>query len=156
MPTPFLVVAGFLCGSRTLLGSRLIGGFFLVRNILSGSCLALLGSGSILDGGLLRELFDCLATRRCCVAGLTLLSFRGANLYIRDPSFLFEGAKKRDISSTAGSTSTSQFSTTEAANVDSDTGNWVTQSQVGRNRVTELLTTLFPSLLSLLSVPPLW
>jgi hypothetical protein len=110
------------CGSRTLLGSRLLGAFFLVRSVLSDSCLALLGSGSLLDGGLLRGLFDCLATRRCCVVGLTLLSFRGGNLYIRDPSFSFEGAKKREISSTAGSTSTSQISTTEAANVDSDTG----------------------------------
>jgi hypothetical protein len=123
-----------LYGSRALLGSRLLGGFFLVRSVLSGSCLALLGSGSLLDGGLLRGLFDWLATRRCCVAGLTLLSFRGGNLYIQDPSFLFGGAKKREISSTAGSTSASQFSTNEATNIDSDTGNWVTQSQVGRNR----------------------
>jgi hypothetical protein len=64
LATPFLMVAGFLCGSRTFLGSRLIGGFFLGRIVLSGSCLALLGSGSLLDGWLLRGLFDCLATRR--------------------------------------------------------------------------------------------
>lgn len=83
-----------LYGSRTLLGSRLLGGFFRVRSVLSGSCLALLGSGSLLDGRLLRGLFDCLATRRCCVAGLTLLSFRGGNLYITRSFLLARGCQK--------------------------------------------------------------
>jgi hypothetical protein len=155
LPTPFLVVAGFLCGSRTLLGSRLIGGFFLVRNILSGSCLALLGSGSLLDGGLLGGLFDCLATRRCCVAGLTLLSFRGANLYIRDPSFLFEGAKR-------GKYQVRQGVHQHLNSPQPKPPMWTPTREIGLLKarlegiVTELLTTLFPSLLSLLRVPSLW
>jgi len=61
----------------------------------------------------------------------------------------------REISSTAGSTSTSQFSTTEAANVDPDTGIGLLKARL-EGIVTELLTTLFPSLLSLLRVPSLW